>query len=110
MSEWLVETLNTDVDEEIEKLPADIRSRIVRVCNLLETFGPREVGMPHIKSLGDKLWEIRASGRDGIARGIYIVALGKRIVILHAFIKKLQKTPSQAIHAAIQRAKNAKLL
>lgn len=66
--------------------------------------------MPHIKSLGDKLWEIRVSGRDGIARGIYIYATGKRIVILHAFIKKSQKTPPQAILTATQRAKIAKLL
>jgi phage-related protein len=66
--------------------------------------------MPHIKSLGDKLWEIRASGRDGIARGIYIYATGKRIVILHAFIKKSQKTPPQAILTATHRAKIAKLL
>jgi phage-related protein len=110
MSEWTVETLNTDVDEELERIPSDIRSRIVRICNLLETFGPRQVGMPHIKSLGNKLWEVRASGRDGIARGIYITATGKRIVILHAFIKKSQKTPHHSIHIATQRAKNANLL
>jgi len=110
MNEWTVETLNTDVDEEIEKIPSDIRSRIVRICNLLETFGPRQVGMPHIKSLGNKLWEVRASGRDGIARGIYITATGKRIVILHAFIKKSQKTPHHNIRIATQRAKNANLL
>jgi len=110
MSEWIVETLNTEVDQELEILPGDIRGRIVRVCNLLETFGPEQVGMPHIKSLGNKLWEIRASGRDGIARGIYIITTGKRIVILHAFIKKSQKTPSNAITTATQRAKNAKLL
>ena len=53
MTEWIVETLNTDVDKELEILPSDIRSRIVRVCNLLEAFGPRQVGMPHIKSLGE---------------------------------------------------------
>jgi len=110
MSEWLVETLNAEVDDEIEKLPSDIRSRMVRVCNLLTLFGPRQVGMPHIKSLGDKLWEMRVSGRDGIARGIYIYAIGKRIVILHAFIKKSQKTPSQAIETATKRAKRAKLI
>jgi phage-related protein len=110
MSEWIVETLNEEVDRELEILPSDIRSRIVRVCNLLESFGPRQVGMPHIKSLGNKLWEIRASGRDGIARGIYIIATSKKILILHVFIKKSQRTPSHAISTAIQRAKNAKLL
>jgi phage-related protein len=110
MNKWTVETLNDEVDRELEILPSDIRSRIVRVCSLLETFGPRQVGMPHVKSLGNKLWEIRASGRDGIARGIYIIATGKRIVILHTFIKKSQKTPSHAIATATLRAKIAKLL
>ena len=79
MAEWIVETLNETVDLELEALPDDIRSRFVRISNLLEQFGPHNVGMPHIRSLGDKLWEIRASGRDGIARGIYIVATRKSI-------------------------------
>ncbi|QWD59359.1 type II toxin-antitoxin system RelE/ParE family toxin [Polynucleobacter sp. MWH-UH35A] len=110
MTKWIVETLNNAVDNELEALPEDIRSRFVRVCDLLEKFGPTQVGMPHIKSLGAKLWEIRASGRDGIARGIYVCTEGRRIVVLHAFIKKTQKTPSQAILTATLRAKNAKLL
>lgn len=66
--------------------------------------------MPHVKCLGDKLWEMRVSWKDGIARGIYILATGKKIVILHAFIKKSQKTPSQAIVTATLRAKGAKLI
>ena len=110
MAEWIVETLNETVDLELEALPDDIRSRFVRISNLLEQFGPHNVGMPHIRSLGDKLWEIRASGRDGIARGIYIVATRKSIVVLHVFIKKTQKTPSRSILIAIKRAKVAKLL
>ena len=107
---WEVETLNTCVDNELERLPEDMRSRFVRVTALLEQFGPKQVGMPHIKSLGGKLWEIRVSGRDGIARGIYVIAVSKKIVILHVFIKKSQKTPSAALNIAQQRAKDAKLI
>ena len=66
--------------------------------------------MPHIRSLGDKLWEIRASGRDGIARGIYIVTTRRSIVVLHVFIKKTQKTPSRSMLIAVKRAQAAKLL
>jgi phage-related protein len=100
MSIWTVNTLNPTVDEELEALPADIRSRFVRVAGLLEQFGPRNVGMPHIKSLGAKFWEIRASGKDGIARGIYIYASGKKMIVLHVFIKKTQKTPAMALEIA----------
>jgi phage-related protein len=110
MTTWSVHTLNSTVDQELEDLPADIRSRFVRVSGLLEQFGPQEVGMPHIKSLGAKFWEIRVSGKDGIARGIYIHASGKRMIVLHVFIKKTQKTPPAALEMATRRAKQAKLI
>lgn len=110
MATWTVHTLNLTVDLELEALPVDIRSRFVRVAGLLEQFGPRDVGMPHIKSLGAKFWEIRVSGRDGIARGIYIYANGKKIIVLHVFMKKTQKTPLAALETARKRAKQANLI
>ena len=110
MTIWTVHTLDSNVDQELEALPTDIRSRFVRVSGLLEQFGPQNVGMPHIKSLGAKFWEIRVSGRDGIARGIYIYASGKRIIVLYVFMKKTQKTPSAALEIATKRAKQANLI
>ncbi len=110
MSNWSVETLNHVVDEELSALPLDMRGRFVRVSQLIEEFGPFKVGMPHIKSLNHKLWEIRVSGRDGIARGIYVVAMGKRVVVVHVFIKKTQQTPAKALGTAMKRAKEAGLL
>jgi phage-related protein len=44
-------------------------------------------------------------GKNRIARSIYITAPGKRIVILHTFIKKTDKTPSRALNIARRRAK-----
>lgn len=67
--------------------------------------GPQRMREPHVKPLGDKLWEMRMSGRDGIARAIYVLAHERRIVILHAFVKQTQKTPTQAIRLARERAK-----
>jgi hypothetical protein len=69
MTKWSVETLNERVDEELTALPLDMRGRFVRVSLLIEEFGPFNVGMPHIRGLDGKLWEIRVSGRDGIGRG-----------------------------------------
>src|SRR5712692_6619467 len=67
--------------------------------------GPQRVGLPHVRPLGDKLWEMRLRGRDGIGRAIYTAAGGRRWVVLHAFVKKTQKTPRSAINLALKRSK-----
>jgi phage-related protein len=110
MKNWTVATLGKIVDDELAQLPLDMRGRFVRVASLIEEFGPFQVGMPHVKSLGDKLWEIRVSGRDGIGRGIYVVATGKKVVVVHVFVKKTQKTPATALQTALSRAKEGGLL
>jgi len=74
-------------------------------CELLETFGPNEVGLPHVRFLTGKLWEILMKGKSGIARAIYVAIAEKRIVVVHAFVKKSQKTPRAAIETALDRAK-----
>jgi len=48
---------------------------------------------------------MRLTGRDGIARAIYVTATGRRVVVVHAFVKKSQKTPRAALELAEQRAK-----
>jgi len=110
MSNWTVETLNEMVDKELAALPIDMRGRFVRVSQLIEEFGPFKVGMPHIRSLSNNLWEIRVSCRDGIGRGIYVVAIQNRVVVVHVFTKKSQVTPASALKTANLRAKEAKLL
>jgi phage-related protein len=44
-------------------------------------------------------------GRSGIARAVYVTAIGKRIVVVHVFAKKTQKTPHREIETALKRAK-----
>ena len=58
-----------------------------------------------VKSLGDKLWELRITGRDGLARAIYVTATGRRVVIVRIFVKKTQRTPQHELELARQRAK-----
>jgi phage-related protein len=60
---------------------------------------------PHVKRLGGKLWEIRLKGRDGIARALYVTAIGRRVVVVRAFVKKTQKTPRAEIELGLRRAK-----
>ena len=52
------------------------------------------VGMPLCRALGDGLWEVRTSlPSNRIARILFSVQQG-RILVLHTFIKKTQKTPA----------------
>ena len=108
MDGWRVEVLNEIVRTEIEALPEDIRARLAHIIEMMTTVGPERMRAPHVKPLRDKLWEMRMSGRDGIARAIYIAVRERRIVILHAFVKKTQKTPPQAVRLALKRAKELK--
>lgn len=105
MKMWTVELLNDAVEKELQKLPADIRAKLTRILELVQTFGLENVHEPYIKHIEGKIWEMRMKGKNNIGRAFYMTAKGKRIVILHAFIKKTQKTPSKAIRLARERLK-----
>jgi phage-related protein len=100
-------------DERIEgwlnELPADMKARVLRIVDLLVTHGPQNVREPYIKHVEGhrKLFEIRAKGKDGIARVFYFTMTGQRIVLLHGFIKKTPATPKREIEIALQRMSEA---
>ncbi len=61
------------------------------------------VGMPLCRPLGDGLWEVRSDlPGNRIARVLFSIA-GDRIVALHGFIKKTQKTPDADLALARKR-------
>jgi phage-related protein len=100
-----VEILNEVVADEIAALPADMQARFLRLADRIASAGLQSLGEPHIKHLEGKLWELRLIGRDGIARALYITAIGQRVVVVRAFVKKTQKTPRAEIELALRRAK-----
>jgi phage-related protein len=102
---WQIEILNETVAAEIEALPVDMQARFVRLAERISSVGLESLGEPHVKHLEGKLWELRLTGRDGIARALYVTALGRRIVVVRAFVKKTQKTPRAEIELALRRAK-----
>ena len=102
---WKVETLNPNVDEEIEGLPVDMQVKLLRLFEIIERQGIFDLPPKTRSPLGDKLWELRIKGKDGIARAIYITETGQRFIILRVFIKKTQKTPTKELELAKQRAK-----
>ncbi len=101
---WSVEYLPAAADERAE-LPVDMRARLARMTDVIGEHGLENLPRDWVKSLGDKLWELRITGRDGIARAIYVTATGRRVVIVRIFVKKTQKTPQRELELARQRAK-----
>jgi len=108
MAAWRVTLLNQAVAAELEAMPADVRARFVRISTLIEMHGLEGMREPHVKHLKDRLWEMRMIGRGGIGRAIYVTAAGQRVVVVHVFAKKSQKTPPRAIRLAEQRAKEVR--
>ncbi|MDE9500213.1 type II toxin-antitoxin system RelE/ParE family toxin, partial [Xenorhabdus bovienii] len=61
-----------------------------------------QLKMPHSKVIGGGLFELRV-GDKNIARTLYAFEIGEKIYLLHAFVKKTQKTPSGSIEIARKR-------
>jgi phage-related protein len=102
---WTVEFLDDGVRAALEALPDDIQASFLRISRLIITAGLANVHEPYVKRLEGKLWEMRMKGKDGIARAAYVTATGYRVIVVHVFAKKTQKTPRREIETALRRAK-----
>lgn len=104
---WIIEYYNQDIQSEISNMPVSIRAHYARLTELLTEFGA-DLRLPHSRAMGDGLFELRLKGREGIGRVFYCTLKGKRIVMLHSFIKKTSKTPQKELNIAIRRMKEVK--
>src|SRR2546428_8637912 len=100
---WHVEILNEIVAAEIAALPADMQARFLRLAERIATAGLQSLAEPHVKHLEGKLWELRLTGREGIARALYVTPTGRRGVVVCAFGKKTRKTPRTEIALRLRR-------
>lgn len=89
---------------EIEAWPVDVLADYARLVELLAEHGPSP-RLPHSRAFGDGLFELRPRGRAGIGRAFYCFLVGKRVIVLHAFIKKTQQTPDNELKLARKRLK-----
>lgn len=105
---WVVGFLDDEVRRELAAQPRDIVASFLRISRLIESEGLEKVREPYVKHLEGPLWEMRMKGRDGIARAAYVTASGRRVVVVHVFGKKTQKTPRREIELALKRAKEVK--
>jgi len=104
---WTITYYSDSVQEEILAMPAGFLGRYLRYSDRMEIYGP-DLGMPHTRAMGEGLFELRLKAAEGIARVFYCTMVGKKIVILHQFIKKADKTPPKELEIARRRMKEIK--
>lgn len=102
-----IEYYSEAVRREIAELPLTMRARYAGYAERMKQFGPN-LGMPHSRTMGDGLFELRLKGTEGIARVFYCTMVEGRIVMLHSFIKKTQETPARELDTAKRRMKEIK--
>jgi phage-related protein len=101
---WTITYYDDDVQGEILGLPAGFLARYLRYTDRMEEYGP-DLGMPHTRAMGDGLFELRLKAAEGISRVFFCTLVGRKIVILHQFIKKTDKTPRKELGIAKRRMK-----
>jgi phage-related protein len=101
---YSIEYFHARVKEDIESWPIGILADFARMVELLVEFGPG-LHMPHSRALGGELFELRPRGKEGIGRVLYCFLVEKRIVILHAFVKKTRGTSEKELNIARRRMK-----
>ena len=95
------------VREWLLELAAGTRAEVMLTIELLERHG-LELGMPFVKPVDGKLYELRAKDENGIYRVFYFAHTGRRFVLLHGFTKKTQQTPRKEIEIAKKRMKEVR--
>ena len=105
--DYRIDYYSAELQEVILALPDTLAARYIVLTRRMEALGPN-LGEPHTKAFGQGLFELRLKGSEGIARVFYCTVVGKRIFMLHCFVKKSQKTPPADLKLAIARLKEVK--
>lgn len=99
---WSIHYHTEAVESFVRELPAGLLARYLRLTDMMLEFGAN-LGMPHTQAMSDGLFELRVKGKEGIARVFYCTRVGQRIIMLHGFVKKSQKTPPKELKLARDR-------
>ena len=89
------------------ELPDTLAARYIVLTRRMIALGPN-IGEPHTKTFGEGLFELRLKGAEGVVRVFFCTLVGKRIVMLHSFIKKSNRTPMREREIAETRMKEIK--
>ena len=101
---WTITFYSEKVEADTLALPAGVLASFLRITELIEEFGPN-LGRPHAASLSRGLFEIRAKGKEGIARSVFCMVKDEEIVVLITVVKKSNKIPKRHMDTALKRMK-----
>ncbi|MGH7147444.1 MAG: type II toxin-antitoxin system RelE/ParE family toxin [Nitrospiraceae bacterium] len=105
--DYTISYYSGEVQERILELPDTLAARYIVLTRRMVALGPN-LGEPHTKAFGSGLFELRLKGAEGIARVFFCTLVGRRIVMLHSFMKKSNKTPPREREIAEARMKEVK--
>lgn len=104
---YSIEYYSERMQADVLALPEGLLARYFALIDRMETVGGN-LGEPHTKAFGDGLFELRVKATGGIARVFCCTRIGRRIVMLHSFVKKSEKTPAADRRLAERRLKEIK--
>src|SRR3972149_552439 len=90
----------SEVIEFIGKLEKPTQAKILRSIELIEQYG-RNLGMPHVRKVTTRLYELRIRGRQEIR--IFYFFHKENAFLVHGIIKKTQKIPKREVETAMKR-------
>ena len=102
--DWEVVYYGEGVQEALLAFPPGLQARYVHLTERMLAFGP-DLGMPHTRAMGKGLFELRMKSKEGIGRVFFCNRPNRRILMLHAFVKKSAKTPPKELKVARERMK-----
>ena len=104
---WEIKYHDEKLQESVLSLPAGLLARYLHLTDRMIQYGA-DLGMPHTRAMGSGLFELRLKSQEGIGRVFYCTLVGRRVVMLHQFVKKSDKTPPRELAIARMRMKEWK--
>ncbi|HGM5469111.1 TPA: type II toxin-antitoxin system RelE/ParE family toxin [Stenotrophomonas maltophilia] len=84
----------------VKEVSAEARKAIGGDIKTVQLGWP--MGMPLVRKMDDRLWEVRSSIPEGIAR-VMFTTVKQDMVLLHGFVKKSPTTPKTDLALAKKR-------
>ncbi len=104
---WEIKYHDEKLQDAVLALPTGLLARYLQLTDRMVQYGA-DLGMPHTRSMGSGLFELRLKSQEGIGRVFYCTLVKRRIVMLHQFVKKTEKTPPKELAVARKRMKEWK--
>ena len=101
---YIAESKRIPVKEFIDSLDMATQQKFFFEKELLEEFGYR-FPLPHAKYIGNSIFELRFTGKEGAVRVLYFFFHQDKAIFTNGFIKKSNKTPLKEVNVSIERRK-----